>query len=88
MLRAIFLAGHNSAGPKLDIVVNEGGQQTGFLATTSSEFADAIRHVVTMSSNERMRIAKAARLRASRYSESRFDAAFKDVMSPFLKQAL
>ncbi|KAK2423353.1 GDP-Man:Man(3)GlcNAc(2)-PP-Dol alpha-1,2-mannosyltransferase [Trifolium repens] len=32
---------HNSAGPKMDIVLDEDGQQTGFLACTVEEYADA-----------------------------------------------
>ncbi|KAK9989570.1 hypothetical protein SO802_029809 [Lithocarpus litseifolius] len=33
---------HNSAGPKMDIVLEEDGLQTGFLACSVEEYADAI----------------------------------------------
>lgn len=78
---------HNSAGPKLDIVVNEGGHRTGFLASSVSEFADAMCHVVTLPANERMEIAQAARVRAALFSESEFDSAFKKAMNPLIEQA-
>lgn len=68
-------------------MVNEGGHQTGFLATSVSEFADAMCHVVTMPANERMEIAQAARIRAARFSDSKFDSAFKEATSPILKEA-
>lgn len=83
----LFFAAHNSAGPKLDIVLNEGGCQTGFLASSASEFAEVMCHVVTMPANERMEIAQAARIRAARFSDSRFDSAFKEAISPILEQA-
>ncbi|KOM25268.1 hypothetical protein LR48_Vigan66s002100 [Vigna angularis] len=39
---------HNSAGPKMDIVLDEDGQQTGFLACTVEEYVDAIVRTVTI----------------------------------------
>jgi alpha-1,2-mannosyltransferase len=83
-----LIAAHNSAGPKLDIVVNEGGHQTGFLATSVAEFADAMCRVVTMPADERIEIARAARVRAARFSESKFDLAFKEATSPTLEEAM
>ena len=87
MTPILLIAAHNSAGPKLDIVVNEGGYRTGFLASSVSEFADAMCHVVTMPANERIEIAQAARVRAARFSESKFDSAFKESTSPILDEA-
>ncbi|KAJ7532229.1 hypothetical protein O6H91_14G078300 [Diphasiastrum complanatum] len=68
---------HNSAGPKEDIVLEEDGQKTGFLATTKDEFADAICEVLTMPEEGRLKMAKAARQRASRFSVENFDHNFK-----------
>lgn len=79
---------HDSAGPKLDIVRDEGGCQTGFLASNVAEFANAMCHVVTMPAHERMEIAQAARTRAARFSEAKFDSAFKEATSHILEQAL
>lgn len=63
---------HNSAGPKMDIVREEDERQTGFLARTIDEYADAILKVVTMPEAERLEIAGAARRRAARFSEQIF----------------
>lgn len=71
---------HRSAGPKQDIVVDEGLQQTGFLAETVTEYAEAIIKVLTLPTVERLRMASAGRRRASRFSEARFDEDFKAAM--------
>ncbi|XP_048421747.1 GDP-Man:Man(3)GlcNAc(2)-PP-Dol alpha-1,2-mannosyltransferase-like [Pyrus x bretschneideri] len=75
---------HNSAGPKMDIVLQEDGWQTGFLACTVDEYADAILNVIKMPENERLKMAAAARKRAGRYSEQRFYEDFKAAVSPVL----
>lgn len=68
---------HNSAGPKMDIVLAEDGKQTGYLAQTVQEYADSIVKVVKMAEAERLSMAAAARRRASRFSEQRFFEDFK-----------
>ncbi|KAJ9160356.1 hypothetical protein P3X46_025764 [Hevea brasiliensis] len=68
---------HNSAGPKMDIVLEEDGQKTGFLAQNVEEFADAILKVLRMPETERLKMAAAARKRASRFSDQRFYEDFK-----------
>nr|KYP45189.1 Asparagine-linked glycosylation protein 11 isogeny [Cajanus cajan] len=75
---------HNSAGPKMDIVLDEDGQQTGFLSCTVEEYADAMVRIVTMSEMERLKMAAAARRRASRFSEQRFYDDFKAAIHPIL----
>ncbi|MED6145979.1 asparagine-linked glycosylation protein [Stylosanthes scabra] len=75
---------HNSAGPKMDIVLDEDGEQTGFLACTVEEYADAILRVITMPETERLKMAAAARRRATRFSEQRFYDDFKDAVRPIL----
>lgn len=77
---------HNSAGPKMDIVLDEDGQKTGFLATNVDEFGDAIYVLMTMPEAERLNIAAAARKRASRFSEERFYEDFKAAMHDLLKE--
>ncbi|PPD97634.1 hypothetical protein GOBAR_DD05341 [Gossypium barbadense] len=47
---------HNSAGPKMDIVLDEDGQQTGFLAQNVEEYADAVLKIVKMPEFERLKI--------------------------------
>lgn len=75
---------HNSAGPKMDIVLDEDEQQTGFLACTVEEYADAIYRVIKMSETERLKMAAAARRRASRFSEQKFCDDFKAAVRPIL----
>ena len=78
------MSAHNSAGPKMDIVLDEDGQQTGFLACTVEEYADAMVRTVTMSEMERLKVAAAARRRARRFSEQRFYDDFKAAVRPIL----
>ncbi|OVA08539.1 Glycosyl transferase [Macleaya cordata] len=78
---------HNSAGPKMDIVLEEDGQQTGILASNVEEYADAILQLLRMSEAERLEMAAAARKRASRFSEQRFYDDFKAAISPILSHS-
>ncbi|XP_022146800.1 GDP-Man:Man(3)GlcNAc(2)-PP-Dol alpha-1,2-mannosyltransferase [Momordica charantia] len=75
---------HNSAGPKMDIVLEEDAQQTGFLATNVDEYADAIMQIVRMPEPERLKMAAAARRRAGRFSEQKFYEDFKAAIRPVL----
>ncbi|KAL5160825.1 GDP-Man:Man(3)GlcNAc(2)-PP-Dol alpha-1,2-mannosyltransferase [Glycine soja] len=75
---------HNSAGPKMDIVLDEEGQQTGFLACSVEEYADAMVRIVSMPEMERLKMAAAARRRAGRFSEQRFYDDFKAAVHPIL----
>ncbi|XP_009786937.2 GDP-Man:Man(3)GlcNAc(2)-PP-Dol alpha-1,2-mannosyltransferase isoform X2 [Nicotiana tabacum] len=73
---------HNSAGPRMDIVLPENGKQTGFLAQGVEEYAEAIIEVIKMPENKRLEIAAAARKRASMFSEQRFYEDFKAAVRP------
>ncbi|XP_052199828.1 GDP-Man:Man(3)GlcNAc(2)-PP-Dol alpha-1,2-mannosyltransferase [Diospyros lotus] len=75
---------HRSAGPKMDIVLEEDGQRTGFLAQTVEEYAEAILEILRMPENERLKMAVAARRRASRFSEERFYDDFKAAIRQIL----
>ncbi|KAL2526615.1 GDP-Man:Man(3)GlcNAc(2)-PP-Dol alpha-1 [Abeliophyllum distichum] len=75
---------HNSAGPKMDIILPEGGKQTGFLAQSMQEYADAILKIIRMPEPERLEMAAAARRRAVRFSEQRFSEDFKAAIRPIL----
>ena len=68
----------------MDIVLDEDGEQTGFLACTVEEYADAILRVIGMPETERLTMAAAARRRATRFSEQRFYDDFKDAVRPIL----
>ena len=85
---SVFLSSaHNSAGPKMDIVLEEDGQQTGFLAQNAEEYADAIVRIILMPETERLEMAAAARRRAARFSELRFYEDFKAAIRPILCHA-
>lgn len=75
---------HNSAGPKMDIVVEEDGEQTGFLAVDLEQYSDAILNVVRMEESDRMKMAAAARKRAKRFSEQQFYEDFNAAIRPIL----
>ncbi|KAJ1429496.1 Glycosyl transferase, family 1 [Sesbania bispinosa] len=75
---------HNSAGPKMDIVLDEDGQQTGFLACTGEEYADAMLRIIRMPEMDRLKMAAAARRRASRFSEQKFYDDFKSAVRPII----
>lgn len=77
---------HNSAGPKMDIVVNKDGRRVGFLARTADEYADAILEVLRMPESERLEMAAAARNQARRFSEQKFYEDFKAAIRPILSQ--
>ncbi|KAK6141733.1 hypothetical protein DH2020_024535 [Rehmannia glutinosa] len=75
---------HNSAGPKMDIVLHEDGKQTGFLAQNVQEYADAILTIIRMPVSARLEMAAAARKRASQFSEQRFYEDFKAAIRPIM----
>lgn len=67
----------------MDIVLDEDGQQTGFLASEKEEYAEAIVKVLRMPEAERHEMAT-ARKRAQRFSEHRFHEDFTDAVRPIL----
>ncbi|CAO1939509.1 unnamed protein product [Urochloa humidicola] len=75
---------HKSAGPMMDIVLDEDGHQTGFLALEKEEFADAIIRVLRMSEQERQEMAAASRKRAQMFSGQRFHEDFTEAVQPIL----
>ncbi|XP_039139856.1 GDP-Man:Man(3)GlcNAc(2)-PP-Dol alpha-1,2-mannosyltransferase [Dioscorea cayenensis subsp. rotundata] len=75
---------HNSAGPKMDIVADEDGHQTGFLASDTEGYAEAILKILKMSETERLTIAAAARKRAQKFSEKKFCEDFKAAIRPVI----
>jgi glycosyltransferase involved in cell wall biosynthesis len=77
---------HDSAGPKMDIVVPSAPREdaVGFLATTETEFADAIVEVMTMRADAREAIAARARARSSKFSEAAFASGLRDAFVPLV----
>lgn len=68
----------------MDIILEEDGRRTGFLASDKEEYAEAISKVLKMPECERLAIATAARERASRFSERKFFDEFKAAVQPIL----
>lgn len=68
----------------MDIVLEVDGQQTGFLAQTVEEYADAILTILRMPETKRLDMAAAARRRAGSFSEQRFYGDFKAAVRPIL----
>jgi alpha-1,2-mannosyltransferase len=74
---------HDSAGPRMDIVTPFEGRQTGYLATTEEQYADAIAEICALSAAERHQIQDSARRSmASRFSEEVFDQNFLRQLEP------
>jgi len=80
----VLSAAHKSAGPMMDIVLDEDDHQTGFIASKKEEFADAIIKVLSMSEQERQEMAAASRKRAQRFSGQRFHEDFTEAVQPIL----
>ncbi|KAF7548907.1 hypothetical protein G7046_g8509 [Stylonectria norvegica] len=61
---------HNSGGPKLDIVIEVDGQPTGFLASTSTEFAEGYEKALSLPNPLAVRLR--ARESAKRFTDEKF----------------
>jgi alpha-1,2-mannosyltransferase len=83
MAAGLLVVAHNSGGPKSDIVIPYKGQQTGFLAATVEEYAQALYDAVTMAEVDANKIRKAAKASTSRFT----DAVFADFMKKALQEA-
>jgi alpha-1,2-mannosyltransferase len=68
----------------MDIVLDEDGHQTGFLASEKEEYTEAIIKVLLVPELERQEMAAAARKRAQRFSEQRFHEDFTEAVCPIL----
>ena len=68
----------------MDIVVNSGQQDVGYLATTTEEYAEAVMKIIALSTDERERIRKAARASMKRFSEETFDERWEEALTRIL----
>ncbi|KAI4368423.1 hypothetical protein MLD38_016981 [Melastoma candidum] len=78
-------AGAIPIGPKMDIVLEEDGQPTGFLAETVEEYANAIIGVICLPEDERLKMVAAARKPAGRFSEQRSYDNLKAAIWPIMQ---
>lgn len=72
----VIPVGHNSAGPKMDIILSHKGQPTGFLAETAEEFASQMREVLELSTTARADIQQNMRSSCFRFSAEKFRSDF------------
>ncbi|KAK7097661.1 GDP-Man:Man(3)GlcNAc(2)-PP-Dol alpha-1,2-mannosyltransferase-like [Littorina saxatilis] len=84
MAAGTVVLAHDSGGPKLDIVVPYSHSPTGFLATSAKEYAGFMLYIFNMDPDGRREIRKNARHSVDRFSEEKFEAAFLDIIAPFL----
>ena len=84
MAAGTVMLAHNSAGPKMDIVVpSSGGNQTGFLARTDEEFAECLYTIYAMSVEKRNLIREKARVHVKKFSQEQFDVEFIAAFNTF-----
>ncbi|KAF9380222.1 asparagine-linked glycosylation protein [Podila verticillata] len=85
MAAGLIPVAHNSAGPKMDIVRPYNNAATGYLATTSQEFAEAIEKVLTADESSLLDM----QLRARDSVQERFsEKVFEDQIQKCLHQVL
>jgi alpha-1,2-mannosyltransferase len=79
MAAGLLTMAHNSGGPQTDIIVEPG--VTGFLATTSEEYANAIHTAMTMESVAVSEMRHKAQQSAMRFSDDVFDQSLSQCLS-------
>lgn len=72
---AVTLA-HDSAGPKMDIVVDWQSKKTGFRASAAEGYAAKMHEIIAMSDEERNELRNHARLSAARFNDDVFSSQF------------
>jgi alpha-1,2-mannosyltransferase len=90
MAAGLVVVAHDSGGPSMDIVTSFEDQQTGYLASTPSEYANALAEALdTMSdpdsSTSSLAMRLAARASADRFSDEKFSASIVSHFQLFLK---
>ncbi|XP_076051584.1 ALG11 alpha-1,2-mannosyltransferase [Oratosquilla oratoria] len=76
MAGGLVMVAHDSGGPKMDIVVDNDGQRTGYLASDEESYAQAMKEVLEATDFERSVIREAARASVDRFSEAKFEDVF------------
>lgn len=81
MAAGLVMLAHNSAGPKMDIVVPYRGQNSGFLAETEEQYCDSLYSIYKMDSKKRSYIREAAREQVKKFSQEKFNSDFLEVFN-------
>ncbi|XP_004210538.2 GDP-Man:Man(3)GlcNAc(2)-PP-Dol alpha-1,2-mannosyltransferase [Hydra vulgaris] len=77
MAAGLIVLAHNSAGPKMDIVINWNSNETGYLASTAEEYVEALSQIFNLLPSERYHICMNARDSVKkRFSEETFEKLF------------
>jgi alpha-1,2-mannosyltransferase len=85
MAAGVVALAHNSGGPRMDIVTEWNGTQTGFLADTEETYAQAINKIFSMHPDEIDMIRKNAReCVQERFSEIAFETGFLECIKPII----
>lgn len=86
MAAGLIMIGHNSGGPKMDILkkVGNGDDIPGFLCSTAEEYASVIADINLMDLGKRNKIRKAAMKRADEYSDSVFQKSVIEAFEEFI----
>lgn len=79
MASGLITIAHNSAGPKMDIVVPYKGQKSGFLAETQEEYSNCFYTVYKMNEQQRKVIRDAARQQVKKFSQQEFNKTFIEI---------
>ena len=92
MASGVIAIAHDSGGPKSDIVITEGADRTGFLASKAQEYADAMQRILAPESmpgppTPVPAMQKAARRRAELFSDQEFARSVKRLL-PLICQPL
>lgn len=83
MAAGTVMLSHNSAGPKMDIIVPFKGERTGFLAETDESYSECLYTIYTMSVKKRNLIREAAREHVKKFSQEKFDLNFIEAFENF-----
>lgn len=81
MAAGLITIAHNSAGPKMDIVVPYKGEKSGFLAETEEEYSNCMYEIYKMKSEKRASIRRSAREHVKKFSQEKFDLNFIDTFN-------
>ena len=81
MAAGLVMLAHNSAGPKMDIVVPFKGEKTGYLAETEDEYCDSLYSIYKMDSKKRNSIREAAREHVKKFSQEQFNVDFLEAFN-------
>ncbi|XP_025204593.1 GDP-Man:Man(3)GlcNAc(2)-PP-Dol alpha-1,2-mannosyltransferase [Melanaphis sacchari] len=82
MAAGLIMIAHRSGGPLMDIIIEDGVGQNGFLASNEVEYAHAIHKALLLSDTQKLSLQKAARGSVNRFSNQQFHDNFLRAIQP------